>query len=116
MKIPNTVSALALAVLMLGESAMTAGAGPMSGANGHKASGSATIKAGQVELGEDFWFDGGPDVYVAIRSGSEMQLLGKLRQNTGAQSYALPSGVSGSDEILLWCKKYNVTLGKASAR
>ena len=92
-----------------------AGAGPMRGVNGHTASGSATIKAGQVELGPDFRFDGGPDVYVAVKAGGKVQLLGKLRANTGAQSYALPAGGGAeADEILLFCKQFNVTLGKAA--
>ncbi len=90
-------------------------AGPLSGVNGHSASGSATIDAGKVELGSDFRFDGGPDVYVAVKNGDKIQLLGKLRANDGAQSYALPAGGDEADEILLYCKQYNVTLGKASA-
>jgi len=89
-------------------------AGPLRGVNGHTASGSATIAAGQVELGADFQFDGGPDVYVATKQGGEIVLLGKLRANAGAQSYALPSGSDGAEEILLFCKQYNVTLGQAS--
>ncbi|PCH74798.1 MAG: hypothetical protein COC12_03180 [Rhodobacteraceae bacterium] len=87
---------------------------PMRGVNGHSASGSATIASGQVELGSDFRFDGGPDVYVAVKQGGKIQLLGKLRDNSGAQSYALPAGGDGPDEILLFCKQYNVTLGKAA--
>lgn len=116
MKITGGLSALALAGLLVGSSAMGALAGTLSGANGHTASGHATINAGKVELGEDFQFDGGPDVYVAIKSGTEIQLLGKLRDSAGAQTYALPSGVSGADadEILLWCKKFSVKLGTAS--
>ena len=91
-------------------------AGPMLGVNGYKASGSAAIKAGKVELSSDFWFAGGPDVYVALKQGDQIQLLGKLRENSGAQSYALPAGSTGeeADEILLWCKKFNVTLGTAA--
>jgi hypothetical protein len=92
-------------------------AGTLKGANGHTASGSATISNARVELGVDFVFDGGPDVYVAVRKDGELHLLGKLRDNSGAQTYSLPAGLSldGNDEILLFCKQYNVTLGKASA-
>ncbi len=89
-------------------------AGPLSGVNGHTASGSAMIKNGKVSLGSDFRFDGGPDVYVAVRRGGKIQLLDKLQANSGAQTYALPGGADKAEEILLFCKKYNVTLGKAS--
>jgi len=77
----------------------------------------ATITANRVELGADFVFDGGPDVYVAVKKAGKLYLLGRLKANSGAQTYSLPSnGVAiGADEILLWCKQYNVTLGKASA-
>jgi electron transfer DM13 len=88
-------------------------AGPIRGVNGHTASGNATIEGGQVELGADFRFDGGPDVYVAVKQGGKIQLLGKLRENSGAQSYALPAGGAEAEEILLFCKQFNVTLGKA---
>ena len=107
------IAAVALTVLTM--AGAPSFAGPMLGVNGHKASGSATIEAGKVELSTDFWFDGGPDVYVALKQGGQIQLLGKLRENAGAQSYALPAGSTGAqaDEILLWCKQFNVTLGKA---
>lgn len=91
-------------------------AGPMRGANGHTASGSARIDAGKVELGSDFRFDGGPDVYVAVKTDGKIQLLAKLRANDGAQSYSLPAESGGVDEILLFCKQYNVTLGTAPAK
>ncbi|MCF6232215.1 MAG: DM13 domain-containing protein [Rhodobacteraceae bacterium] len=92
-------------------------AGALKGLNGHTASGSATINNAKVELGTDFLFDGGPDVYVAVRKDGKVHLLAKLRDNSGAQSYSLPNNLSlgDNDEILLFCKKYNVTLGKAPA-
>ena len=111
---PRTLFA---AVAMLPLAVLAVSAGPMKGANGHTASGSATINNNQVELGADFVFDGGPDVYVAVRKDGKVHLLEKLRDNSGAQAYSLPTGLSlgGNDEILLFCKQYNVTLGKASA-
>lgn len=92
-------------------------AGALKGLNGHTASGSATISNAKVELGTDFVFDGGPDVYVAVRTDGKIHLLAKLRDNTGAQSYSLPNNLSlgGKDEILLFCKKFNVPLAKAPA-
>ena len=110
-------SALASTSLFLTLTAMPALAGPLQGVNGHRASGSATINADKVDLGADFAFDGGPDVYVAVRKGGKVHLLGKLRGNSGAQSYSLPASgaADGADEILLFCKQFNVTLGKAPA-
>ena len=103
---------------------MTAGfiqsahAGKMRGGSGHKASGNANLVGSKVKLGSNFRFDGGPDVYVAVKKkGQKLKLVGKLRKNSGSQSYGLPTGSNKSDfdRILLWCKKYKVILGSASA-
>ncbi len=120
MRVLKSLRALCIAasvILMIFLTAQPVSAGTLKGANGHTASGSATINNAQVELGADFVFDGGPDVYVAVRKDGEIHLLGKLRDNSGAQAYSLPTGfnLGGNDEILLFCKQYNVTLGKASA-
>jgi len=107
---------LAAAALMFTLSALPASAGPLSAVKGgYTASGSATISSGKVKLGSDFQFSGGPDVYVAVQQDGEIKLLGKLKSNSGAQSYKLPSGDdgSGAQEILLYCKKFSVTLGSA---
>ncbi len=92
-------------------------AGPMQGINGHQAAGSATISGGKVMLSDDFRFDGGPDVYVTVKKGNKLFLLGKLKSNSGAQSYSLPAGDDGAGvaDILLYCKQYKVVLGKAAA-
>ena len=113
----NSLRTLCAAALLVPLATLPTYAGALKGANGHTASGNATINNAQVELGADFAFDGGPDVYVAVRKDGEIHLLGKLRDNSGAQAYALPTDFSlgGNDEILLFCKQYNVTLGKASA-
>ncbi len=115
MRFRKAASIAATVGLMVLSGAAPSVAGPMRGVNGHTASGSATVGTGQVELGSDFKFDGGPDVYVALKQGGELVLLGKLQANAGAQTYALPSGNTGSgaDQILLWCKQYSVTLGRA---
>ncbi len=107
--------ALAFTAALFVAGAVPLDAAPLKGVNGHVASGSAAIAGDKVELGSDFRFDGGPDVYVAVKRGQEIQLLGKLRANSGAQSYSL-SGGGDVDEILLFCKQFNVTLGKASAK
>lgn len=93
-------------------------AGSMRGQSGHKASGSAKVSGNTVKLGSNFRFDGGPNVYVAVKKrGQKMKLISKLRKNNGAQSYKLPIGSKKAnvDQILLWCKTYNVPLGTANA-
>lgn len=107
-----TVSAIALSL-----TGLSAQAGPMSGSGSYKASGSAKVSGNAVKLGSNFRFSGGPDVYVAVkRKGKKMRLIGKLRKNSGAQSYKLPSGTKKADveKILLWCKRYNVQMGSAN--
>jgi len=91
-------------------------AAPLSSSkDGYTASGSAKLKAGKVVLGSNFKFSGGPDVYVAVKSGGELVVIEKLRENSGGQTYALPASFDGDvDEIILWCKKFNVELGKAT--
>ncbi|HFC04356.1 MAG TPA: hypothetical protein ENJ55_01505 [Rhizobiales bacterium] len=105
------------AAIFLASSLTTANAGPITGNNGHKASGTARLSGSSVKLGSDFRFDGGPDVYVAVRKkGQKVKLISKLKTNSGAQSYKLPTGSKKKDvdQILLWCKRYNVPLGSAS--
>ncbi len=117
MQLSIHLPAIGIAALGLAMATTPLSAGTIKGANGHIASGSASITAGQVEFGADFVFDGGPDVYVAVKKANKLHLLGKLRENSGAQSYRLPSNgaADGADQIILWCKQYNVTLGRASA-
>ena len=116
-RLARMVFAIPIAAPLAALAAMPVLAGPLQGVNGHVASGSAEIGSGEVTLGPDFRFDGGPDVYVALRGGGRILLLGRLRANAGAQAYALPSGEdgAGAEEILLYCKQYNVVLGKAPA-
>lgn len=107
--------AVTIAVAAVGQSAS---AGSIHGSSGHKASGTARVTSNSVKLGSNFRFDGGPDVYVAIKKrGKKLKLLGKLRKNSGAQSYRLPAGSKKADvdQILLWCKRYGVSLGTANA-
>ena len=98
--------------------------GTFGGANSHTVSGSYTIVAnagGQaVQLGADFSLDNAPDPYVVLSpSGKgadpEALNLGVLRKLKGMQLYAIPSGtdLSKYTQVLIWCKKFNVTLGSA---
>ncbi|MEO8227258.1 MAG: DM13 domain-containing protein [Gemmatimonadota bacterium] len=99
--------------------------GMIGGAGGHKASGAFEITTtdgkSQVKLGDDFSVEKGPDVYVLLsrsakggQSGSVN--LGKLMKFSGAQTFDVPAGtkLSGFSHLVLWCKKYNVTMATAS--
>jgi len=108
---------IAATIIVAASFVSSAYAGAMRGASGHKASGTARVSGNSVKLSSNFRFDGGPDVYVAIKKrGSKVKLISKLRKNSGAQNYTLPKGSKKSDvdQILLWCKKYNVPLGTAT--
>ncbi len=113
------LAALFLSAVALPVTTIPASAGNLVGHGGHKASGSARVVGSSVKLGSNFRFDGGPDVYVAIKGkNNKLKLLGKLRKNSGAQSYRLPKGSKGADisKVHLWCKQYSVSLGSASAK
>ncbi len=99
--------------------------GMIGGAGGHKASGAFEITTtngkSQVKLGDDFSVEKGPDVYVLLsRSAKGGQRgsvnLGKLMKFSGAQTFDVPAGtkLSGFSHLVLWCKKYNVTMATAS--
>jgi pentapeptide MXKDX repeat protein len=97
--------------------------GAFSGAEGHKAKGSfevATVSGrSELQLGKDFAVDKGPDVYVVLsrgESGAPSGLsLGKLKQFSGEQVWAIPAGtdLSTYSHVVLWCKKYNAIMGTA---
>ncbi len=99
--------------------------GMIGGAEGHKASGAFEITTAtgksQVKLGDDFAVEKGPDVYVLLsrseRGGQSGSVnLGKLKKFRGAQTFDVPAGteLSGFSHLVLWCKKYNVTMATAS--
>ncbi len=98
--------------------------GRFSGGNGHKTSGSYEVATAQgkqwVKLGDDFSLDNAPDAYVVIsptdKGGDKKALnLGKLKSFKGAQAYEVPSAtdLAGFTKVIIYCKKYNVTLGIA---
>jgi hypothetical protein len=100
--------------------------GKFKGANGHATSGSAQLvklDAGGyvIRFGKDFKHDGtAPDATVGLgKNGYDKTTdLGRLRENKGAQDYALPSGFdpAGYNEIYVWCTEYAVSLGVAKAK
>lgn len=73
-----------------------------------------------LRLGSDFSLDGAPDPYVVLTSsgmgsGAGTLNLGRLRHKQGAAEYAIPAGtdLKRYTQAIIWCKKYNVTLGQA---
>ncbi len=94
--------------------------GTFTGANDHITTGQVSVvktDAGlSIVLGADFSLDGAPDPMVGLGKDGEYQLsLAPLESLTGEQSYPLPASVSLSDfdEIFIWCKEFNVSLGSA---
>jgi len=109
---------------MMKKDAMMAPHGTFAGAHDHIVTGSYQVidhdgrKA--VVLGEDFLLDGAPDPYIVLSademgSGSQALNLGRLRRNRGSSTFAVPAGteLSRFKHVLVWCKKYSVTLGAA---
>ena len=99
--------------------------GGFAGDHGHTVSGSYEIAtengATVLKLGADFSLDGAPDPYVVLspttRGGDSGALnLGRLKSNRGAQSYALPAHAELSQfkTVIIYCKKYDVTLGSSA--
>ena len=95
--------------------------GTFTGASNHETRGRAEVVTqggkSEVILLDDFWFDGAPDPKVALgRNGYDPStLMGKLRSNTGKQSYAVPAGIDAAqyNEVWIWCERFNVPLGVA---
>jgi electron transfer DM13 len=91
--------------------------GTFTGASNHVTTGTAEVAGNQVNLLDDFTFDGAPDPKVALgKDGFDPKtLMGPLTSNTGASSYAIPAGIDASDynEVWIWCEKFNVPLGVA---
>jgi hypothetical protein len=94
------------------------------GRHDHKVSGSYTILdrdgGKSLALGADFSLDGAPDPYVVLSAdemgtGSGTLVLGRLKKKSGASVFPIPAGtdLGRYSHVLIWCKKFNVTLGEA---
>ncbi|MEO8138281.1 MAG: DM13 domain-containing protein [Gemmatimonadota bacterium] len=103
---------------------MMAPHGMFAGAHDHRVSGSYAIseKDGKqsLQLSTDFALDGAPDPYIVLSademgSGAKTLNLGALKRKQGTSSFAIPAGtdLAQYSRVLVWCKKYNVTLGTA---
>ncbi len=97
--------------------------GTFAGREGHKAGGTFEITTAggksELRLGKDFSVEKGPDVYVVLgrgeKGGPTGLSLGKLKKFTGEQTIAIPADteLAAYTHVVLWCKKYDATLGAA---
>ncbi len=103
---------------------MMAPHGAFAGAEGHKAAGAFEIVPSngkqQLKLSDDFSVDKGPDVYVVLSptprvSDGSSVYLGKVKKFKGAQSFDIPAhtDLTAYRHVVLWCKKYSVSMGAA---
>lgn len=104
--------------------AMMSPSGTFSGQNKHAVSGGYTIamagSGSSIVLNDAFKLDQAPDPYVVLSPTDKGDAkgavnLGKLKSPVGSSTYAIPAGVDlkSISHVLIYCKKYNVTLGQA---
>ena len=92
--------------------------GSFTGASNHVARGTVSVSSNRIKLASSFWFDGAPDPRVALgRNGKFIRGtdFAVLKKNSGAQSYAIPARLQGTDydTVVIWCRKFSVPLGYA---
>ena len=92
------------------------------GSDGHHAAGKVSLGMGMSNNYKltlsDIKVDKVPDGYVYLtKNGDRMHavVLGTLKQFSGTVFYELPAGVNPEeyDTLLIWCKKFNVEIGRA---
>ncbi|KJZ19427.1 DM13 domain-containing protein [Loktanella sp. S4079] len=109
---------------LMGSAAMPAFAGghgrlgSFGGVNGHTVTGTAEIAGSEINLLDDFVFDGAPDPKVALGKDGVYDpatLMGPLESYTGASKYVAPEGIDTSEynEVWIWCEEFNVGLAVA---
>lgn len=88
----------------------------------HQGSGSFQLveENGQrfIEFSEDFSSSRGPDLFVWIVNGDNVEErvnLGRLQSVGGAQRYAIPAEVNldDFDRIIIWCRAFRVLFSTA---
>jgi hypothetical protein len=100
------------AILALAASPVLAkdGSGSFTSFKNYKVSGKATVKGTKLTL-SGFNTTDGPDLYVYVGNGSPSKRIGKLKANSGNQSYTVPAGNFSS--VFIHCKRFNSTFGQA---
>lgn len=113
---------LSIALIIGAAHAMDSRSGQFTGLNNHTVTGTATIvktdTGYQIQLSDDFVFDGAPDPKIALGTDGEYDhgtLIRLLDSNTGAQTYDIPAGIDVSkyNEVHIWCEKFAVGLAVA---
>ena len=96
--------------------------GSFTGLNSHRASGSfeiiTTRGKQELRLSSDFSLDKAPDVYVLLSPSTtdgKPVYLGKLQRLSGPSTFGIPNGtdLAAFSHVVLWCKKFSVTLANA---
>jgi len=95
-----------------------ADSGSFIGTEGERVSGNAVVSGKEVKLSKNFKTTSGPDLYVYLGNDKPTKIVGKLKKNSGSQTYELPDGIDLSDysAVFIHCKKYNHTFGRADLR
>lgn len=110
----------------ISEPSMTASrSGDFQGQNGYRTEGTAVLRILEdgtslsLDLQENFGASNGPGLFVYL-SNSRTSVgggieLGPLQSNAGAQSYAVPAGVSLTQYnfVLIFCRPFSVPFGAA---
>ncbi len=113
----------ALAVALPQAALAAAGSGSFTGASGHVTSGSVEViqtdDGWEIQLKDDFAFDGAPDPRVGFGNGGKFAKgtdFEPLRANSGAQVYRVPAEINAEhyDTVFIWCRKFSVPLGSAA--
>jgi hypothetical protein len=93
------------------------------GSDGHHAAGKVSFGMGMDNVHmltlSDIKVDKVPDGYVYLaKDGDWMHgvQVGMLKQFSGTVSFDLPAGVNPDDydTVVIWCKKFNVEIGRAT--
>lgn len=88
----------------------------------HKGSGTAKViqtSTGPILKFENFSTTIGPDLFVYLspnKPGEPLGAfasLGKLKSNTGDQSYILPANLKDYKSVVVWCRAFSVTFTAA---
>lgn len=107
--------------LIVKQPTVTSRTGSFTGRGSYRVSGDVTVTKQsdgsiKVDLESNFSTSSGPGLYVYLSNSTSGGLdIGKLKSNSGSQTYTPPANVSINDYdyVLIWCKPFGVTFGQA---
>ena len=85
--------------------------GSFSSHKSYKVRGTATVSGSSIKL-TGFRTSPGPDLYVYVGNGKAIKLVGKLKCNSGNQTYSI-SGAEKYSTVHIHCKRFSSTFGTA---